>query len=172
MAFPAASGRYETNVPARHLPIYLNDHLAGATLGVELARRATRENAGTELGDFLRELTREVEEDRESLVALMRALGIAPSRSKVAAAWTAEKLGRLKLNGQVAGYSPLSRLVELEGLAGGVEGKRSLWRSLEQVRERDDRLRDVDLGRLVERADSQRERLEAFRLAAAADALG
>jgi hypothetical protein len=159
-------------VPARYLPIYLNDHLAGATLGVELARRATRENAGTELGDFLRELTREIEEDRQSLVSLMRALGVAPSRVKVAGAWAAEKLGRLKLNGQVSGYSPLSCLVELEGLAGGIEGKRSLWRSLQQLRDQDDRLRDVDLSRLVERADSQRERLEAFRLTVAVHALG
>jgi hypothetical protein len=158
-------------VPARYLPIYLNDHLAGATLGVELARRASRENEGTELGDFLRELTREVEEDRESLVALMRSLGVAQSRLKVAGAWTAEKLGRLKLNGEVTGYSPLSRLVELEGLAAGIEGKRSLWRSLEQVRDRDDRLRGVDVSGLAARADSQRERLEPFRLAAAGDAL-
>jgi hypothetical protein len=62
--------------------------------------------------------------------------------------------------------------VELEGLAGGIEGKQSLWRSLEQVRERDDRLREVDLARLVERAGSQRERLEPYLRVAAGDALG
>ena len=37
----------------RRLDIYLNDHFAGATVGLELARRAARENAGTSLGDFL-----------------------------------------------------------------------------------------------------------------------
>ena len=31
------------------LTIYLNDHLAGATAGVELARRAAGENKGSEL---------------------------------------------------------------------------------------------------------------------------
>ena len=36
------------------------------------------------------------------------------SRAKDGAAWVAEKLGRLKTNGQLTGYSPLSRLVELE----------------------------------------------------------
>ena len=36
--------------PMRRLDIYLNDHLAGATLGVELSRRAAREHRGTEVG--------------------------------------------------------------------------------------------------------------------------
>ena len=38
------------------------------------------------------------------------------------AGWVAEKAGRLKLNGSLLTYSPLSRLVELEGLSLGVEG--------------------------------------------------
>ena len=45
------------------------------------------------------------------------------ARGSLRGAWTAEELERLKLNGQLAGYSPLSRLVELEGLAVGIEGK-------------------------------------------------
>jgi hypothetical protein len=40
------------------------------------------------------------------------------------AAWGIEKVGRLKLNGQLTGYSPLSRVVELEGLLAGIAGKR------------------------------------------------
>ena len=35
------------------LSIYLNDHLAGATIGVELARRIRARNRGTPLGDYL-----------------------------------------------------------------------------------------------------------------------
>ena len=46
---------------------------------------------------------------------------------KSAGAWTAEKFGRLKPNGQLTGYSPLSRLVELEGLKLGITGKLGLW---------------------------------------------
>lgn len=34
------------------LAIYLNDHLAGATAGLELARRARGRNAGTPLGEL------------------------------------------------------------------------------------------------------------------------
>ena len=57
---------------------------------------------------------------RRSLLATMEALGARVDRLKAAAAWGGEKLGRLKLNGQLRGYSPLSRVVELEGLALGV----------------------------------------------------
>jgi hypothetical protein len=156
----------------RLLSIYLNDHLAGSTVGVELTRRVLRENDGSELGTFLRGLLSEIEEDRATLVQLMERLSIQHSRAKTAAAWTAEKLGRLKLNGQIRGYSPLSRLVELEGLATGIEGKRSLWLALAEIRDRDERLLELDLDALAERARSQRDRLEPYRLAAAAAALG
>ncbi len=154
------------------LAIYLNDHLAGATVGVELARRTLAANDGTELGATLRELLAEIEEDRDTLVRLMRSVGAARSRVKTAAAWGAEKAGRLKLNGQLRGYSPLSRLVELEGLATGIEGKRALWLALGAVRDRDRRLQEFDLDALAERARSQGERIEPHRLAAAATALG
>jgi hypothetical protein len=159
-------------VPARLLPIYLNDHLAGATVGVELARRAARENAGSSLGAFLSDaLLPEIEEDRETLRSLMNRLGIPQSRPKAALAWAAEKVGRLKLNGEWRRYSPLSRLLELEGLAAGIEGKRAMWVSLERIRDTDARLQELDLGALAERASSQRERLEEHRQAAAVAAL-
>ena len=113
--------------PMRPLDIYLNDHFAGAMLGVELSRRAAAENRGTELGDFLEALHREIVDERQTLRAVMSALGIDASPFKPAGAWLLEKAGRLKLNGQVRGHSPLSPLVELEGLEAGVSGKRSLW---------------------------------------------
>jgi hypothetical protein len=159
-------------VPARFLPIYLNDHLAGATLGIELARRTRGENEGSDLGVFLEGLLPELLTDRESLLRLMRSLGIAPSLPKSALAWTGEKLGRLKLNGQLSGYSPLSRLVELEGLASGVEAKHAMWVAVERISDRDARLAAFPYGDLQARARSQRERLEPFRLAAAETAFG
>lgn len=101
---------------------------------------------------------------------MIHALGLEPARAKVAAGWAAEKLGRLKLNGQLTGYSPLSRLVELEGLASGINAKQALWLSLGRVRDRDTRLGRFDFDALAGRAHGQRERLEPFRLAAAATA--
>ena len=159
-------------MPARYLPIYLNDHLTGATIGVELARRTRKENDAGDLGELLDWLYGQLVEDRDALVALIERLGLKPSRSKVAAGWTAEKLGRLKANGHVRSYSPLSRLLELEGLASGIDGKRALWLSLREVADRDARLEGPELDRLIERARDQRDRLEPHRLAAAAAALG
>jgi hypothetical protein len=116
--------------PRRRLDIYLNDHLAGSTLGVELSRRAAAENRESEYGAFLERLYRDIAEDRRTLEAVMRALDVDRSPAKPAGAWLHEKVSRLKLNGQVRGYSPLSRLLELEGLETGVAGKRSLWQVL------------------------------------------
>jgi hypothetical protein len=150
------------------LATYLNDHFAGATAGLELARRAAGQNDGSELGVLLARLVGEVEEDRETLAAVMDAVGAGRDRAKVAAAWVGEKAGRLKPNGQLTGYSPLSRLIELEGLSLGIEGKRGLW---EALRTRSDaRLGSFDFAALAERAARQRSEIEPFRLAAAESA--
>jgi hypothetical protein len=154
----------------KRLAIYLNDHLAGATLGVELARRLRGSNQGD--ADFwpaLAELCAEIEADRETLERVMERLGVGQSKLKPLGAVLGERLGRLKLNGQLRGYSPLSRLDELEILQLGVTGKQRLWRALEHSRSAD--LRDFDLDALAERAGGQLRRLEELHLKAAALAL-
>jgi hypothetical protein len=85
--------------------------------------------------------------------------------------WAAEKAGRLKLNGQVLGYSPLSRLVELEGLMLGISGKLAMWIAVQSVMGGDPRLEGIDFVRLVERARTQRATVEALRRQAAQEAL-
>ena len=150
------------------LAIYLNDHLAGATGGLELARRTAGANAGTEFGETLEQLAKEIAEDREALRRVMDELEIGQDRVKVAGGWAAEKFGRLKLNGQLTGYSPLSRLIELEGLHVGITGKLELWRMLNTTV--GPRLRRVDLEELIKRAESQRRRLTPLRKAAAEQA--
>jgi hypothetical protein len=75
----------------------------------------------------------------------------------------AEKAGRLKLNGSLLSRSPLSDLVELEGLALGVQGKLAGWRLLKALD--DPRLDGTELDRLIARAEDQAERLETLRLA-------
>lgn len=152
------------------LAIYLNDHLAGATLGVELAKRLRASNQDDpEFGPVLAEVCAEIEADRETLKAAMDRLGVGQSRLKPLAAMLGERLGRLKLNGRLWGYSPLSRLDELELLQIGVAGKRRLWRALEQTHTDD--LRELDLGGLAERATAQLRQLEALHLKAASLAL-
>jgi hypothetical protein len=153
------------------LATYLNDHLAGATAGRELARRAAASNRGSGLGRFLEDLAREIDEDRDSLIELMHASEVGIDRVKVLGGWTAEKLGRLKLNGKLLGYSPLSRLLELEGLLLGVRGKLALWQSLAEIELEGRANTDADLVKLIERAERQHEELERHRRAVAREAL-
>jgi hypothetical protein len=155
--------------PAARLSIYLNDHLAGSTLGVELVKRASSENQGTPLGDYLEALRREIEEDRATLVRLMDKLGVRRNRGKVSAAWIAEKVGRLKLNGQLTGHSPLSPLVELESLHLGINGKLDLWKALGHSL--GPRVEGIDFDPLIRRAERQAEELERHRLEVATTAL-
>ena len=96
------------------LAIYLNDHHAASVAAVALARRAAQSNRATRYGEQLAVLAAEIEEDRQALRLIMQRLGIRVDPAKAAVARSVEKLGRLKLNGQVTGYSPLSRLEELE----------------------------------------------------------
>ena len=146
------------------LAIYLNDHLAGSIGGVETARRARGNNEGTEFGAPLAALCAEIESDRETLEAVMKELGVARSRIKPAIGWLGEKVGRLKPNGQLRGYSPLSRLVELELLVIGITGKLRAWTLLEElVGERS----KADFVGLAARAEDQRKLVEGLQLRAA-----
>jgi hypothetical protein len=156
--------------PDKRLAIYLNDHLAGAKLGVELARRLCASNEDDpELGPQLAALCVEIEADRKTLMAVMDRLGVGRGRIKPAAALIAERLGRLKPNGQLRGYSPLSRLDELEMLQIGIAGKRRLWLAL--AHSRAEQLEGFDLPGLAERAAAQLRRAEPLHLGAAARAL-
>jgi hypothetical protein len=155
-------------VERRLLAIYLTDHLAGATAGLELAKRARGSNAESELGDFLERLVDEIDADRASLIRVMDELRVGRDRIKESIAWSSEKVGRLKLNGRLTGYSPLSKLIELEGLHIGITGKLSLWESLRETL--GPSAGGEDLVELAARAQRQRAELEPFRLAAAREA--
>ena len=152
------------------LGIYLNDHLAGATGGVGLARRmAAAADPGSESARVLTTLVAEITQDRVALIKIMGALGIPVRGYKVIAGWAGEKAGRVKLNGRLVTRSPLSALEETELLRLGVEGKAAGWRSLRSFAERDSRL-DVDqLDDLLDRAKRQSYTLETLRVTVAED---
>jgi hypothetical protein len=141
-----------------YLAIYLRDHLASATGGIELARRLRRNERDTDVGPRLGDVLAEILQDRETLENVMAQLNIRPSELKNTAARIGEKFTRLKLNGRVVTRSPLSRIVELERLIGGVAAKRSLWESMQALEVREN-LSSVDFESLIERADRQIDRL-------------
>ena len=145
------------------LKIYLQDHHAASAAGLDLVRRLARENAATPFRDDLARLAEEVADDRATLGNVLQALGVEPSRVKIALARSAERLSRLKLNGRLLHYSPLSRLIELETLSAGIEAKRDLWQALGQTVDRE----FVDLDRLTGRAETQLALVERLRTSAA-----
>lgn len=151
----------------RRLATYLDDHLAGAAMGIALMRRMRHENDGSPLASVLDELIPELEEDRAELLAVVDALGMRPGRFKQLLAVVAERLARFKLNGRLFRYSPLSRFEELEAMALGILGKRKMWLALGNLAGRRPVLGAFGFDALARRAERQHELVEAQRMEAA-----
>jgi hypothetical protein len=156
----------------RLLGIYLNDQLAAGVLWRETARRAQRNNDGSDLGAALARVAAAIAEDVQTFEQIMRRVGVRRNPIKPALATAAERAGRLKLNGRLRSYSPLSRFTELDFLRYGIEGKKVLWQNLRDLARLGERLPDVDFDALIARAQAQIDEIEPFRLAAGTAALG
>ena len=155
-----------------YLSTYLQDHRAGAAMGVNLARRLADENIGTPYEDFLMQLAQQIEQDVETLESIMERFEVDRSTMKETGAKIGEKLGRLKPNEHLASYSPLSRVQELEMLRSGVQGKLGLWDSLLEISDLDDRLDAEQLRALVDSAETQLAGLRQHHRMAAVEAFG
>jgi hypothetical protein len=158
-----------TDPPDRFLSIYLNDHRAGAAGGLALARRIARQSDTSEARAVVQTIADEIADDRATLERVARLIGVRANPVKIAAARLAERAGRLKLNGRLRERSPLSPLIELEGLLAGIDAKRSLWISLHVAQRAE--LSGIDFEQLAARAADQRARLAPLHRSAAADAL-
>jgi hypothetical protein len=153
-----------------HLETYLQDHRAGAEAGSDLARRMLSENEDTPYEEFLAHLADEIDEDVRTLEQIMERLEIDRSALKTAAAKVGEKVGRLKPNNALTSYSPLSRVLEFEGLRAGVQGKLSMWDSLLEIAPFDDRIDADQMGALMQRAEAQLKGLRVHHRLAAREA--
>jgi hypothetical protein len=114
----------------QHLSTYLSDHIALSVAGIELAKRCYSSNNESELGEFFADLIPKLEHEQQVLKTLLHKLEISDSPLKNAAAWAAEKVGRLKPNDSLLRYSPLSRVVELETLSSGLNAQILMWNAL------------------------------------------
>ncbi|MFF5532900.1 hypothetical protein ACFY71_10485 [Streptomyces cinerochromogenes] len=153
------------------LGVYLNDHLAGATAGAQRVGHLARASRGSALGRAIGTVAVEINEDRETLLEIMRDLDVPVRHYKVWAGWTAEKAARLKGNGRLVRRSPLSTVLELEALRLGVEGKAAGWTTLRRLAATDGRLDTVLLDTLLDRAEHQQETVEEWRVHEAEAAL-
>ena len=154
------------------LAIYLNDQLALGIGWRELANRASRNNVGTPLGDTLQGVADGIAEDVGTFERMMQRVGVSRSPVKGPLAIVGERVSRLKLNGRLTTYSPLSRFIELDVLSQGLAGKVQLWTTLRDLASLAARLPDVDFDDLIARARSQRDALEPFRERAGREAFG
>jgi hypothetical protein len=148
------------------MDVYLNDHLAGAMLGSNLAEQIRSRNRGTPLGELMEWLAPQIKEDRQPLIGLMQRIDASKSPVKQAGAWITEKASRLKFWGLTSGERELGTFMAVESLGLGVLGKLSLWRALAQVADQHPAIASVDLDELIDRAQNQYDLLERERLAA------
>ncbi|WP_188754663.1 NAD-dependent epimerase/dehydratase family protein [Microbacterium album] len=111
------------------LGLYLSDHLTGATAGVQRLERMAEAYADTDLGPDIARISREIGEEREFLHRLIGTLEFRRRPHRQAAAWIAERVGRLKTNGRPLG-SPMTPVLEIELLRGAVAGKLSGWETM------------------------------------------
>jgi len=154
------------------IDVYLNDHLAGAIFGSDLAEQIRDQHEGTPLGGVMKKLAAEIEEDREVLLELMERASTSRNPVKQATGWLVEKAIRVKFSGAGSGEPDQGTFMALESLRLGVAGKKCLWLALQQVSDKHKALASVDLPRMIDRAAAQEETLERERMAAGARALG
>ena len=156
-------------MPNANIDVYLNNHLAGSVVALELMDHLEKSHAGTAIKDFLVNLRADILADREELELLMGRLKISPNPRRKAMAWVTEKLAEIKLSLDDPAGGPLHLLEALEAIAIGIDGKRALWRALAGARASG--LTEPDYRRLGKRAEDQRNRIETARLEAAKIAL-
>lgn len=139
------------------LTIYLRNHEAGGQGGYDLFRRAASAQRQRPWAAELEALRDEVKEDLDSLRQVLRTAGTTPDPLLGPAMRLGERIGRLKPNGQLLSRSPLSDLVEVEGLLNAVRAKAAGWQAL--IAADGPSWSPVNLQQLLERADQQAERL-------------
>ena len=132
-------GRHD--IMSDRLSVYLQDHLAGSVLAVELVEFLQDQHANQPLGVFASIMLKKIKSDQDVLRSIARKIGDQGSEVKEAAAWLSEKVARLKLGAH--GKSTLGRLEALEFLALGIQGKLALWRALNEVARWDERFRGI-----------------------------
>jgi hypothetical protein len=154
-----------------HLATYLNDHLAGSVVAIELLEKLEDTHKGTPLENFLKNLQKEIEADQQELRTLMDRLDISESKTRKATAWISEKVTELKLHFDDSAEGAFRLFEGLEVLSLGIEGKRALWLVLAFLTDEVPSLRLINYQRLIERAENQRNQVEARRMEIAKKAL-
>lgn len=154
-----------------NLERYLNDHLSGSAGAVDLIGSLAHNSTDPADERYFKDLNAAVQKDREILRSLLRDLGDSESGILQALGNLTAKAGRLKLMWEGMEDGKLGLFEALEMLSLGIEGKRSLWRMLGTIAPSIPQWRNVDFAELAETAATQRDSVEARRIAAGEAAL-
>ena len=100
-------------------------------MAIRVVHRLGSTHQGTEDGTLFRRLSKEFEEDRSVVRTLLTQLGASGRSIKRAAGFASGTVLSVTAGGEPG---DLSLLRTLEALAIGVQGKRCLWRALQNLR--------------------------------------
>ena len=142
------------------LETYLNDHLAGSVMAIQIARRCEVQTKDAVLKGSMAALIEQIESDQTSLVRALETLGFERSIPKtamiVSASWVAWIRGWF-------GDGAKTEVEDLEALCIGVWGKRLLWGALARLPEPRAPLGRDELERLAASAERQEKELLSLR---------
>ena|ERR1700692_2634435 len=144
------------------LATYLNDHLGGAQIALQLLEAMRTEHDNPALREFAGTLLPEISADDRTLQSIAEKIGAGPSAIKQASGWLLEKASRLKLGH--TGSTNFEMFESFELLALGIQGKICLWKALNVASDLDSRLREFSFDELIDRAQRQYEQVEMERL--------
>jgi len=109
---------------------YLRDHLSGSDVAVAVVHRLVSADHSAADRPLFQRLAREFEEDRSVVRAVLNELGASGRSIKRAAGAVSGAVLSVTAGGAP---SELSLLRTLEGLSIGVQGKRCMWRALQNL---------------------------------------
>ena len=161
LAWPAR--RSSTSLRKRQALIaYLRDHLTGSDVALRVVHRLGSTHQGTEDGALFRRLSTEFEEDRAVVRTLLTQLGASGRSIKRAAGYASGTVLNVTAGGDPG---DLSLLRTFEALAIGVQGKRCMWRALQNLRTVPSTVQGMDFVELEAKAVHQWEAIEERRCA-------
>jgi hypothetical protein len=144
------------------LAAYLNDHLGGAQVALQLLEAMRDQHDDPRFREFAGVLLPEIQADDAKLRSIAQKISPNPSVIKQAGGWLLEKLARVKLGH--TGASNFEMFESLELLALGIHGKQCLWKALQVASKLDSRLREYNYEELLSRAQQQYDKVEHERL--------
>lgn len=112
------------------LAVYLRNHEAAAQAGSDLFRRVASSHRRQPYAAEIKQLAAEVQTDLRSLRDIMARHDVSPDPKLAVLLRVGERAGRLKPNGSLLRRSPLTDLVEIEGLLDAVRAKSAGWLAL------------------------------------------